>query len=754
MGLWLLELKCAAWYDCSAYATTLDARGEALWIQMECLGWTQFCRGNYPEARRYYTEAKRLLDALDARPDTAARLNNCFGRLAAAEENYAEAIDLFWQGLRHAENEVTASFLESALGDVHSARRETDLALAHYGSVQTFRERANDDYRLCSVLCDIAELSVEQGDFDAGRAVFARSLKLAETAGRMDIAARCHYGLGELALATREPADAKLHLERALTAFEQLGRDRDLERVRALIPQANSAEPFRLDTARTPATRSESTVEVILVNAPRQAESSAFRCQDHRMPLGLMSISTFLKQRGVTCRIIDAEATGCGLSGIVDAVSRLDPHIVGINCHTLNRHVVYEIVRTLKRAKPDRLLVLGGAHAALAPDLTLRECPEVDAAVIGEGERTMYELSRRRGYWNLVPGICYLRDGKTKRTSPMPRIQDLDVIGFPDTDDLPISDYLNYEEPTLPGLWRRAYLSATRGCEYHCSYCTEHVFWKHGTTHRSAASVIAEIENYIRQFSVRRFYFYDDTFTDWRDLVKFCELATEIGIEWSCSTRIDAIKKELVRAMRDGGCREIAFGLESGSQLSLQRMNKGLTILEQNKNQTEDMLRDALGKRIRLCVEHGIIPRTHFMIGFNWESQRDIEDTVVLAVYLKEFGLRDANFFVVKTYPGTPLHSGVRRVQASRGLTDSQVYDVWSLYDWHSSANPKVRAKLQRFNDVPVISMHPNLDSLALRRLVKNAYETFFSSASVTDVASRLWTGVAWESAQELANVV
>ena len=668
------------------------------------------------------------------------------GRLAAAEGKLDEALDFFWQGLRHAETEVTATFLESGLGDVYAFRRNVDLALAHYRTVQAVRERIGDQFRLCSVLCDIAELSIETGDLDSSTHNYSVSLELALQAGRLEVAARCYYGLGVIGLATKNLSAATRNLHAALNAFEQLGRDREIERVKALLPEAASAEQYSLDVLRPTTPPLEGRKEVVLINAPRHAESTGFGCQDHRMPLGLMTMSTFLKRRGVSCGVIDAEATGCGFSGIIDQVSRLNPTVVGVNCHTLNRHVVFELLKVLRSTGPNRLLVLGGAHAALAPELTLSECAEADVVVTGEGERTLYELCRRKDSLHLVPGICCRRNGRLVRTPTMPRIQNLDIVGFPDLDDLPVASYLGYEEAELPGLWRRAYLSATRGCRYSCSYCTEQAFWTKGVTYRTALSVIEEIWHYIRNHGVRRFYFYDDTFTDWPGLEAFCELASDVGIEWSCSTRIDAISSQLLLTMQRGGCREIAFGLESGSQRSLVRMSKGLKLRPATTNEIEpSVLWDEIGARIQMSIESSIKPRTHLMIGFNWETQQDITDTVSMAVYLKHFGLADVNFFVVKTYPGTPLHAGLVRLQVKQGMSDSQVYDAWSVQDWLSVQNPKVRAKLRRFNDIPVISMHPVLDSLSLRRLARNAYEIFFSDADLGSVPDRLWRNVAWE---------
>jgi radical SAM superfamily enzyme YgiQ (UPF0313 family) len=308
--------------------------------------------------------------------------------------------------------------------------------------------------------------------------------------------------------------------------------------------------------------------------------------------------------------------------------------------------------------------------------------------------------------------------------------------------DVPVQSYLGYKEDALHwGLWQRAYLSASRGCTYHCTFCAEHPFWKKQDTFRSAESVIREMREYQRRFKVTRFYFYDDTLTDWKDLPHFCEQVRQFDYLWSCSTRIDAVEPELLSKMASSGCREIAFGLESGSEKTLQKIEKGLEIR---------CTRDEVGRRIRLCRECHVTPRAHFIVGFPWEEKEDILATARFAVWLRDTcKLPDANFFELKIYPGTLLSEGIVRYfddWLRRGLHPTDFYDSWSIHDCDTASNEQAAAKLRRFNDVPRVPIHPHLSSLSLRRLVRNAYEIFFGGVVEADVEARLWHGVAWKS--------
>ena len=129
------------------------------------------------------------------------------------------------------------------------------------------------------------------------------------------------------------------------------------------------------------------------------------------------------------------------------------------------------------------------------------------------------------------------------------------------------------------------------------------------------------------------------------------------------------------------------------------------------------------------------------MLGFPWETRDDITQTVGFAVGLKQASLADANFFTVKVYPGTQLASRLARA-SDPGI---DLTDGWSVHDSSATRNPLVAAKLRRFNDIARYQLHPNLDSLAVRALARNAWEIFFSNAQETDVEYLLWDGIAWQ---------
>jgi anaerobic magnesium-protoporphyrin IX monomethyl ester cyclase len=81
---------------------------------------------------------------------------------------------------------------------------------------------------------------------------------------------------------------------------------------------------------------------------------------------------------------------------------------------------------------------------------------------------------------------------------------------------------------------------------------------------------------------------------------------------WLCISRVDTIDEDLAQEMYDAGCREVEFGIESGSQKILDSMNKGTTV-EQNKD------------AIKSAKSAGIKVRALMMEEYPTENDDDIE---------------------------------------------------------------------------------------------------------------------------------
>ena len=69
----------------------------------------------------------------------------------------------------------------------------------------------------------------------------------------------------------------------------------------------------------------------------------------------------------------------------------------------------------MKQYDPKITTLIGSAHVTAIPEETMREFPQFDYGVVGEGEETLYELVGRLGDEKALSrtrGICFLDENK------------------------------------------------------------------------------------------------------------------------------------------------------------------------------------------------------------------------------------------------------------------------------------------------------------------------------------------------------
>jgi radical SAM superfamily enzyme YgiQ (UPF0313 family) len=363
-------------------------------------------------------------------------------------------------------------------------------------------------------------------------------------------------------------------------------------------------------------------------------------------PLGILYIAAALERQGHELQVFDIDPD---VSPCIDQVSKFAPHIVGIGCYTNTYPKARRLAAKLKQELPQAIFVCGGVHATAKPQETIREL-KVDYLVYAEGERSMSRLVRclESGSHSEIPGIkglYYWKDGEVAYTGPPALIDELDAIPFPARHLL---DYRPYLVP--PGMIRGYAMErvttifTSRGCPYPCTYCASHIVQGKKVRRRSAANVIAEIETLVRDYRIRGFYICDDLVTgDHEWMMEFSRqlAAKNFGLRWACQSRVDLVDEEMLRLMKQAGCVQLDFGVESGSDKTLKTMKKKASA---DEARSAFALMHAM--KMRACAT--------FIIGFPGETEEDMEETYRLA---QEINADYTAFYFLTPYPGTAIYN-------------------------------------------------------------------------------------------------
>lgn len=365
-------------------------------------------------------------------------------------------------------------------------------------------------------------------------------------------------------------------------------------------------------------------------------------------PLGLLYVAGALRAAGHSLLVLDGDPRL--RPELLEQVVDFRPQAVGLSFLTMTYDRARDLAQALRRRLPGLRLFAGGAHATVEPEATLAEL-ELDAVVLGEGEHSAVELvaAWQDGGGEGVPGTLTAAGRGPER----PGIADLDDLPFPARDLIGHTTYLR-----PPGLIRGyasagiASMLAGRGCPFRCSYCGSHLQLGRTVRLRSVGNVLAELAQLIAQDGIRGMYWVDDVFT--HDRAWTLELCRALarrgwGLRWGCQSRVSAVDEALLVAMRQAGCVQVDFGVESGSRKVLRQMHKGI-----DPRQVEEAF--SLARRL------GLRTGASFILGSPGEDEEDIAETAALAARLRPDW---TVFFYSTPYPGTDLWKKLRGTEAA-----------------------------------------------------------------------------------------
>jgi radical SAM superfamily enzyme YgiQ (UPF0313 family) len=188
-----------------------------------------------------------------------------------------------------------------------------------------------------------------------------------------------------------------------------------------------------------------------------------------------------------------------------------------------------------------------------------------------------------------------------------------------------------------------AVLTCTRGCPYQCTFCSAWITAGRKIRKRSITHILNEIEHLSDVYGIRIFDIPDENFTfDKQYVIDFCHAVIPYKRKFEFflpnGIRLDSLDKELLQLMRKAGFRrEVAVGIESGSERILKIMKKNLSL-------------DLVREKVSLLNAVGFRPIGYFIVGFPGETKEDIKKTLRLALELK---LSAAAFTPFAPMPGT-----------------------------------------------------------------------------------------------------
>lgn len=407
--------------------------------------------------------------------------------------------------------------------------------------------------------------------------------------------------------------------------------------------------------------------DVVIVYPPAEVIREEYDTPDYPN-IGIAYIGNFLQKKGkITPALIDARLSRLTLEETVQKICSLNPKILALSAMTHMICTTAKLAARIKRELPHIQIVLGGFHASMLPEQTLKEFPIFDFIINGEGEIAFLKLVNtllgvEPTNISEIKGVAY-RERETVIVNGKGEIPEtLDELGEP--------GWHLFESEDMKKYCRSIPVMAQRGCPFGCTFCSRPYGQK--VRKRTPQFVADEIEKscqYITpsavswtenasglnvskekhfkgktDFSKYRIRFFDETFTvNKKHTMDLCDeiLSRKLDekIEWRSLVHANTVDDEIATLMRKAGCVHVGFGVESGDPTILANMKKGIT--KEKLLRARNVLKRA---NIRMIA--------FFIFGHPYETRRSIWRTICFAIRLNA---DETAFGVMVPYPGTEI---------------------------------------------------------------------------------------------------
>ncbi|WP_026146753.1 magnesium-protoporphyrin IX monomethyl ester anaerobic oxidative cyclase [Methylomonas sp. MK1] len=417
-------------------------------------------------------------------------------------------------------------------------------------------------------------------------------------------------------------------------------------------------------------------MKITLLNPPHTAIGSRIP-REHLPPLGLLSVGGPLLDNGFSVSLIDAEFGPMTLYESVQGVRDVLPDVVmiGHSGSSSAHSTVVELCQAIKQSLVNIVIAYGGVHPTYHWDEVLRECPEIDIIVRGEGERTTLLLMQAlaRGHsLGTVDGLAYRSNGQILHTPPAQMILNLDDyrVGW---------ELIDHKRYSYWGGKRAVVVQFSRGCPHPCTYCGQRGYWTQWR-HRDPIKFAKELARLHREQGVELINFADELPTGsrkaWRTFLETL-IAEDVPLLLVGSTRAGDIvrDKDILSLYKKAGFIRFLLGIESYDE-------KTLVFIKKAGSATKDQ------QAIQLLRAHDIISMATYVLGFKEEKDQDYWSSFK---HLLRYDPDQVQLLYATPHRWTPFYSEVQErqvVQADMRRWDykHQVlatrHSVWRVFLW------------------------------------------------------------------------
>jgi radical SAM superfamily enzyme YgiQ (UPF0313 family) len=452
--------------------------------------------------------------------------------------------------------------------------------------------------------------------------------------------------------------------------------------------------------------------DIVLVKPGSQralyGELSAFDLTAIEPPLWGAILAGFLREKGYSVVLLDAEVEGWNYEETAEKVKEIDPLIAAVlvsgtnpSASTMNMTGAGEIISSIRAHAPTIKSLLFGLHPSALPERTMEE-EDVDFVCQGEGFYTLPSLidalKTKDAELGEIKGLWRREDGRVVHGEDAPLLDNLDELVMPAWDMLPMDRYRAHNWHCFGDIENRSpygVLYTNLGCPFKCSFCCINaLFGKNMIRYRGIDAVVSEIDFLVTQYGIKHIKIIDEMFAlNEERVIKLCDKIIErkYDLNFWAYARVDTVSEPMLAKMKEAGINWLAYGFESGSKKVLKDATKGYKL-------------DRLGEVVEMNKKLDINICSNFIFGLPEDDMESMEETLKLML---EINGEWANIYSAMAYPGSKLYDEA----VKNGWPLPETWQAYSQYSYDSLPLPTkhlTSGQVLAFRDKAFIDYYKN----------------------------------------------
>ncbi|MDD3150365.1 MAG: radical SAM protein [Candidatus Gastranaerophilales bacterium] len=330
--------------------------------------------------------------------------------------------------------------------------------------------------------------------------------------------------------------------------------------------------------------------------------------------------AAILQNKNYSVFVRDYQTELLKFEDLLDDFQAYNPDVLFVSITNATIFDDIEIMGKLKKIMPNLVVILKGAifYNPNEEILNALNLTSIDYLIGGECEFIIDKLinSHFANQKNIdeINGILYKKNEKWIKTKFNCWEENLDSLPFPNRSLLKNELYIRPDTGEA-----QATIVTSRGCPSACIFCATPFISGKKVRFRSAQNIFEEILECYQKYKIKNFFFRSDTFTinkDWTEELCNLIINSELNgkINWVANSRVKPFNEKLPQTMKKAGCWLIAFGIETGDEETLEKIQKGASI------------NDAINA-IKWSKKAGLKTYGFYLIGFPWENEKHLKNT-------------------------------------------------------------------------------------------------------------------------------